>query len=119
MHVISRKKLREFWALESRAEPPLNAWFHLVEKATWENFAAIKATFQSVDRVNQFTVFDIGGIKYRLIAYIDHADQCVFVRHVLRHDENLKGQWRSDTIGTKKHPSKGKRKGGRKWRPRR
>jgi mRNA interferase HigB len=52
MHVISRKKLGEFWAGEPRAEPTLAAWFHLAERATWENFAAVKTTFSKADRVN-------------------------------------------------------------------
>jgi mRNA interferase HigB len=118
MHVISRKKLREFWASEPRAEPPLIAWFHLTEMASWKNFAEVKATFNSADRVNQLTVFDIGGNKYRLVTYVDYVDQCVFVRHVLTHKEYEKGQWRTDIFGTKKHPSKGRKKGGRKWRSR-
>jgi mRNA interferase HigB len=119
MHVISRKKLREFWADDPRAEPPLSAWFRFVEKVIWRSFAEVKATFNTTDRVNQLTVFDVGGNKYRLIAYIDYSNQCVFVRHVLTHQDYDKGQWRTDTFGTEKHPSKGKKKGGQRWRSRR
>lgn len=72
MHVISRKKLKQFWAVHKDAEGPLQAWFKIARKARWNDPPAVQDVFgRRVDQVAQFTVFDIRGNKYRLIAVID------------------------------------------------
>jgi hypothetical protein len=42
MHVISKKRLREFWERSPEAETPLCAWYRVAEHATWEKFADIR-----------------------------------------------------------------------------
>jgi mRNA interferase HigB len=119
MHVISRKKLVEFWEKEAQAEQPLTTWFQATEAADWSNVADVKPTFNSADRVKHLTVFDIGGNKYRLIAFVDYQYSTVFVRAVLRHKEYDRGLWKADEFGAKPHPSRMRKKGTRKWQPRR
>jgi mRNA interferase HigB len=70
MHVISQKKLREFWAKWPEAEAPLRAWHRLVEQATWESFADVREVYPHADRVGRCTVFNVGGNKYRLVVVI-------------------------------------------------
>jgi mRNA interferase HigB len=46
--------------------------------------------------VGRFTVFDIGGNNFRLIAVIHFNRGKLFVRHVLTHAEYDKGKWKSE-----------------------
>jgi mRNA interferase HigB len=96
MHVISRKKLREFWELYPKARTPLDAWYQVAKRAKWENFAEVRQTFNSADVVGRFVVFNIGGNKYRLIAVIHYNRGKVFIRHVLTHAEYDEGKWKDE-----------------------
>jgi mRNA interferase HigB len=95
MHVISKKKLREFWEEHRKAQSPLEAWYHVAKHAEWTTFAEVRQTFNAADQVGRFTVFDIGGNKYRLIAVIHFNRGKLFVRHVLTHAEYDEGKWQS------------------------
>lgn len=96
VHVISRKKLRRFAERYPLAESPLDAWHKIVRRANWRNFADVRAVFPSADQVGKFTVFDIGGNKFRLIAVIHLNRNKVFIRNVLTHQEYDRGQWKND-----------------------
>jgi mRNA interferase HigB len=96
MHIISKKKLREFWDRHPRARSPLETWYQIAKRAEWDNFAEVRAAFSATDIVGTFVVFDIGGNKYRLIAVIHFNRQKVFVRHVLTHAEYDEGKWKDD-----------------------
>jgi mRNA interferase HigB len=96
MHVISKKKLREFWEEHPRAQSALEAWYQVAKHAEWESFAVVRQTFNTVDQVGRFTVFDIGGNKYRLIAAIHFNRGKLFVRHVLTHSEYDEGKWKNE-----------------------
>jgi mRNA interferase HigB len=68
----------------------------VAERADWRNFADVRGTYAHADQVGKFTVFNIGGKKYRLIA-VDHFNRGkVFVRHVLTHREYDRGSWKED-----------------------
>lgn len=85
MRVISNKALTDFAALHPASEHPLQAWRRIVEASTFRGFAELRRTFNSVDRVGDFYVFDIGGNKYRLITAIHFNRQVIFIRHVFTH----------------------------------
>jgi mRNA interferase HigB len=95
MHIISKKKLREFWEQHAEAQSPLEAWYQVTRNVEWENFAEIRKTFNTADQVGKFTVFNIGGNKFRLIAVIHFNRGKLFVRHVLTHAEYDLGKWRN------------------------
>ena len=86
MHVISKKKLREVWAVHPDAESALRGWYSAAKNASWESFGDVRKTFNTSDQVGRFTVFDIGR-QYRLIAVIHFDRGKLFVRHVLTHSE--------------------------------
>ena len=94
MHVISKKTLREFWELYPKAKSPLEAWFQVAKAAEWESFADVRATFNTADQVGKFTVFDIGGNKFRLIVVIHFNRGKVYIRHILTHAEYDDGKWK-------------------------
>lgn len=94
MKLISNRALREFSEIHPQAEEPLQAWRHIIERNTFQNFAAVRQTFGSVDKVGNRYVFNIGGNKYRLIATVAYSIQTVWVKHVLTHVEYDKGAWK-------------------------
>jgi mRNA interferase HigB len=96
MHVLSKKPLRKFWTLHPDAERPLRRWLRIAAKADWHSFADVRATYAKADQVDRFTVFNIGGNKYRLIAIIHFNRGKLFVRNVLTHKEYDLGQWKDD-----------------------
>lgn len=94
MHVITRKRIREFAKTHKEAEGPLSVWYAIVSKTDFRSFAELKRVFSSVDKVGKFTVFDVGGNKFRLIAVIHYNRKKVYIRHVLTHAEYDRGKWK-------------------------
>ena len=91
MHVISRKKLVEFGADHAESIGPLDRWYRVAKKATWANFGDLRLDFPGADQVKHYTIFDIGGNKYRLVADIYFNDQVLLIRGLFTHrdDDNL------------------------------
>jgi mRNA interferase HigB len=96
MHVISQKTLREFWALHPAARRPLQAWYKVARRARWESLGDVRLLYPHADQVGKFTVFNIGGNKFRLIAAIHYNRGKVYVRHVLTHADYSTGAWKED-----------------------
>jgi len=94
MRLISNRALRAFIAEHPQAEAPLQGWRRVIEKNHFAHWAELKAAFNTVDRVGELAVFDIGGNKYRLIAYIRFAAQVVYIKAVLTHQDYDKGAWK-------------------------
>ncbi len=68
--------------------------YRLMKRGRYRNFAELKATFGSVDKVGPVYVFDIGGNKLRLVAAVHFNTGKVFIRHVLTHGEYDLGAWK-------------------------
>ncbi len=94
MHVISKKKLREFWKRHPRAESPLRAWYAAARKARWETFAEVRRDFASADVYRQFIIFNVGGNKYRLIVVAHFNRGRLYIRHVMTHEEYDAEKWK-------------------------
>lgn len=108
MHVISHKQILEFAAEHADADRPLDAWYRLVKRARWANFADVRRDYPAADQVDSLTVFNIGGNKYRLIAAILYEVGRVYVRAVLTHKDYDRGRWKADR--PKPRPKKPKRR---------
>lgn len=93
MKIISNRALRAFAADHPQAEGPLQGWRRVIEKNRFANWAELKAAFNAVDKVGELAVFDIGGNKYRLIAYIRFEKQLLYIKAVLTHRDYDKGTW--------------------------
>ncbi len=76
------------------ANGPLQDFRRLMEAGNYANFAQLKSTFASVDKVGERYVFNIGGNKYRLVAAIAFQTGLVWVKAVLTHSEYDKGDWK-------------------------
>ena len=94
MHVITRKRLRDFASRHKEAVEPLGVWYAIMSRTDFGSFAELKRVFRSVDKVGKFTVFDIGGNKFRLIAAIHYNRKKVYIRHVLTHVEYDSDKWK-------------------------
>lgn len=96
MHVISRKKLEEFWIKHTDAKDALAAWYDVANRETWNNLEEVRSTYRSADAVDRWTVFNIRGNDYRLITVIHYNRQKIYIRHVLTHSEYDRGNWKRD-----------------------
>jgi len=94
MHVIAKSVLVQFWTIHPDAENPLSAWYSTMQNEVFMDFNHLRTTFASADQVGVFTVFNIGGNKYRLIAAIHYNRHKVYIRHVLTHPEYDRGDWK-------------------------
>jgi mRNA interferase HigB len=92
MHVITRKRLLEFGGTHPDAITPLDVWYRLVKAGQFGSWAALKETFRTADNLGKgLVVFDIGGNKYRLVAYVRYTSETsvgrAWVQHVFTHAE--------------------------------
>lgn len=85
MHVISRKALTDFAALHANACSSFDTWYRIIKTGAFANFADLRRTFNSVDRVGNLYVFDVAGNKFRVIAAIHFDQQRIYIRHVFTH----------------------------------
>jgi len=96
MHIISKKKLKEFWEDHPSAEKPLSSWFQIAKKADWTNFVDVRKDFSHADLAGVCTIFNISGNKYRLITKIYYPNKKILIRFVLTHAEYDKKVYKND-----------------------
>ena len=90
MRIISVGTLRAFWEQLARrdAEQPLRTWVKVVKAARWADPSAVKQMFGSADILRDGrVVFDIGGNKYRLVAWVNYHYGVVYIRFIGTHRE--------------------------------
>lgn len=88
MHVISRKKLREFWENHPDARSSLESWFIDVKHAEWQKPDDIKSVYHNTSIIgNNRVVFNIKGNKFRVVVSIQYTHKIVFIRFVGTHQE--------------------------------
>ena len=100
MHVISMKRLREFWLKHPPAENPLRAWHQVAETSQWQSINQIRETFPKADRVGKCVVFDVGGNKYRLVVVVHFERGKLYVRKVMTHAEYSRDRWKGECLCT-------------------
>ena len=70
-------------------------WYTVAKRARWQSLVEIRRDFPHADAADLFTVFNIGGNKYRLVTVIKYRWQVIYVRRVLTHSEYSKEKWKS------------------------
>lgn len=108
MDIIGAEKLNDFAQRHPNARSALNRWFRLIDEGTFISIVEMRETFPHADPVparsgelsqagerTTLTVFNIGGNKVRLTAFIQYRRQIVFIRRIETHAEyskrNLRG----------------------------
>jgi mRNA interferase HigB len=94
MHVISKKRLIEFYTIHSTSKSPLLKWFQEIKKGSFQTIAEIRLLYPHADKVGRRTVFNSGGNEYRLITRINYLTQKVFIVRILTHAEYDKNDWK-------------------------
>ena len=85
MHVISKQALKDFWAAHPASQEPLEVWYKIVKSTDYADFMALRQTFPSADQAAPYTIFDIGGNKWRVIAVLHYDRGKLYIRHVFTH----------------------------------
>jgi mRNA interferase HigB len=94
MNIQNFKVIEKFARNHADSRSSLESWYRITRKAAWQNFADVRETFNSADIYKCCTIFDIGGNKYRLIAYVDYETQTVSIVEVLTHADYDKDKWK-------------------------
>ena len=101
MHVITRKRLREFWEVHGASEEVLRRWYKVVEASRWRHWADLRATFQHADPVKgasgtTLAVFNVGGNSFRIVARVMFEYGRVYIKKVMTHAEYSRGRWKEE-----------------------
>jgi mRNA interferase HigB len=96
VHVISRKILRDFCEKHADSCEVLASWYRVASKAQWESLVEVQTIYSKAEAVGNFTVFNIKGNTYRLIADINYIKQRIYIKYILAHAEYDKEQWKND-----------------------
>lgn len=94
MHVITKKRIVDAKKKYPESASALDGWYRVISKNRFDRFADLRNTFNSVDKVDNLYVFDIGGNKLRLIASIHFNRQKIYIREILTHKEYDKNDWK-------------------------
>jgi mRNA interferase HigB len=88
MLLIGKKIITAFGSAHPPSRKPLAAWEQVMKQTVYNSFNDLKKTFPSADYVShQYTIFNIGGNKYRLISEIDYPASVVNVKQIWTHAE--------------------------------
>ena len=91
VRIVTDKRIREFIARQLSAADAMWHWADVVESAAWRNPGDLKATFASASYVGELTVFNVGGNKYRIAAFVHYRRQIVYIKRIGTHEEY--GKW--------------------------
>ena len=84
---MTEKRIREF--IERSRVPPVRCGAGSIPSSPgdWRNPGELKGTFASASLVGALTVFNVGGNKYRIAAFVHYRKQIVFIKEIGTHEE--------------------------------
>ena len=94
MRLISKKPLRTFWERHPESRSVLEDWYRKVYALEAVSFSQLRGQFGTADYVDGFTIFDVGGNRYRIATVIHYDKQRIYVRDVMTHAEYDRNTWR-------------------------
>ena len=87
VRIVSEKRIRQFIEREPRSAEAIWHLVDAIESASWRNPADLKATFASASFVGDLAIFNVGGNKYRIAAFVHYRKQIVYIKRIGRHEE--------------------------------
>ncbi|MBF0197594.1 MAG: type II toxin-antitoxin system HigB family toxin [Planctomycetes bacterium] len=85
--MISKKKIVAYSKKNSSAKKPLEAWYKIMSISTFNSVMEVREVLNSVDPVGDYTVFNIGGNNYRLVAIVNYENQVCMIKKIMTHSE--------------------------------
>ena len=86
MHIITQKRLQEFWRKHPDAESALRAWLTIARAKRYLGPNEVRQDFATASFLGRWrTVFNIAGNKYRLVVDMRYDLGRIYIRHVLTH----------------------------------
>jgi len=88
VRIIAISTLRDFWEINGAAEEPIKAWYQEARAADWATPHQVKAMYRNASVLgDNRIVFNIAGIKYRLIVKFNYPYRIGYVRFIGTHAE--------------------------------
>ena len=87
MRIVTDRRIREFIAQEPRSVDAMWQWADAIDSGSWSNPGDLKRTFASASFVGDLTIFNVGGNKYRIAAFVHYAKQIVYIKRIGTHKE--------------------------------
>jgi mRNA interferase HigB len=88
MILVGKRFVVKFTKNHLSSRSPLSLWEKIICHTRFQSYHKLKSTFPSIDYVyHRYTIFDIGGNKFRLITEIDYPAQVINVKSVFTHAE--------------------------------
>ncbi len=86
MHVITERRLRDFWKEHPGAKETLKVWFRLMKTSRLSSPHDVRKVFGQTDFLGDgLAVFNLGGKKYRIVARILYSVGRVLILGVFDH----------------------------------
>ena len=73
-----------------------------IKQAHCQSLTELQQVYRDAEAVENFTVFNIKGNKYRLILDIDYEEQVAYFKYFLAHADYDKEKWKNDPYGSVK-----------------
>jgi len=100
VRIISEGRIKEFWQSwrgdATEAERFLRIWIKAARSADWKDFAELKQTFGTTDKVGDCVVFDVGNNRFRLIGRVRFRARIIYILKIMDHGEYDQGKWKDE-----------------------
>ena len=87
MEIAGLDVIEKFKKVQPASRSPLDDWIDKVTPVIWKTPHDVKKMFLSASFVKQYTIFNIGGNKYRLLTEIRYAAKRILMLQVGTHEE--------------------------------
>ena len=87
LRIVTERRIQEFIEQEPRSVGAMRQWANAIESGSWSNTGELKRTFASASFVGDLTIFNVGGNKYRIAAFVHYAKQIVYIKRIGTHKE--------------------------------
>ena len=87
VRIVTERRIREFIGQEPRSANAMWLWADAIASGSWSNPGELKRTFASASFVGDLTIFNVGGNKYRIAAFVHYAKQIVYIKRIGTHKE--------------------------------
>ena len=87
MRLFADQKIKEFCKRHPAARAAAMHWERAIRVKNFANYNHLRQFFRSADYVSPYTIFNLGGNQYRIIAVINFAQSTVRILWVFTHPE--------------------------------